>query len=78
MLNCVQLFAAPWTVAHQVPLSMEFFMQEYWNGLPFPPPGDLLDPWIKPTSPALASRFFTTELAGKPKEYYSAIVRNEL
>ena len=71
-------FVTPWTVARQTPLSMEFPRQVYWNGLPFPPPGDLLGPWIKPTSPALASRFFTTELAGKPKEYYPAIVRNEL
>ena len=50
-------------IAHQAPLSMEFSKQEYWSGLPFPPPGDLLDPVIKaasPESPALASRFFTT------------------
>ena len=37
----------PWTIAHQDPLSMEFFRQEYWNGLPFPPQGDLLDPEIE-------------------------------
>ena len=44
----------PWTVAHQAPLSVGFFKQEYWNGLPFPPPGDLPDPEIKPPgSPAL-------------------------
>ena len=46
----VWLFAAPWTVAHQAPLSMGFSRQEYWNGLPCPPPGDLPDPGIKPTS----------------------------
>ena len=40
---------------------MEFSRQEYWSGLPFPPPGDLPDPRIEPTSPALAGRFFTTE-----------------
>ena len=45
--------ATPWTVACQVPLSMRFPRQEYWNGLPFPPPGDLADPRIKPTSPEL-------------------------
>ena len=48
---------------------MEFSSQEYWNGLPFPPPGDLPDPEIKPTSPAshaLAGEFFTTEPPGKP------------
>ena len=40
-LSCVWLFATPWTVAHQVPLFMEFSRQNYWSGLPFPPPGDL-------------------------------------
>ena len=61
--------ATPWTVACQAPLSMGFPRQEYWSGLPFPSPGDLPDPGIKPTSPespALADRFFTTEPAGKP------------
>ena len=47
----VQLFATPWTVAHQAPLSVEFFRQEYWSGLPLPPPGDLPDPGIEPVSP---------------------------
>ena len=59
----VQLFATPWTVAHQAPLSMEFFRQEYWSGLPFPFPGDLPDPGIETmalASPALAGGFFTT------------------
>ena len=51
----------PWTVAHQAPLSMGFSRQEYWNGLPFPSPGDLPDPGIEPESPALAGRFFTAE-----------------
>ena len=55
-----------WTVAHQAPLSMEFPGQEYWNRLPFSSPGDLPDPGIKLTSPALAGRFFTTEPPGKP------------
>ena len=53
----------PWTVARQAPLSMEFSRQEYWSGVPLPPPGDLPDPGIEAaslTSPALASRFFTT------------------
>ena len=62
VLSCVQLFAAPWAVAHQAPPSMEFSRQEYWNGLPFPTPGDLPDPGIKPMSlafSALAGRFFT-------------------
>ena len=56
----VQLFVTPWTVAHQAPLSMEFSKQEYWSGLSFPSPGDLPDPEIEPSSPALARRFFTT------------------
>ena len=46
-------FETPWTVAHQAPLSMEFFRQEYWSGLPFPSPGDLPDPGIETASPAL-------------------------
>ena len=48
------------------PLSMEFFRQEYWSGLPFPPPGDLPNPGIEPTFPALAGRSFTAEPLGKP------------
>ena len=55
-----------WTVAHQAPLSMGFPRQEYWNRLPFSSPGDLPDPGIELTSPALAGRFFTTEPPGKP------------
>ena len=46
----VQLFATPWTVAHQAPLSMGFFRQEYWSGLPCPSPGDALNPGIELTS----------------------------
>ena len=69
MLNCVQLFVTPRTVALQGPLSMAFSRQEHWSGLPFPPLGDLPDPGIKLVSlasPALASGFFTTEPLGKP------------
>ena len=44
---------------HQAPLSMGFSRQEYWSGLPFPSPGDLPNPGIKPGSPAVAGRFFT-------------------
>ena len=60
----VQLFATPWTVALQTALSMGFYRQDYWSGLPFPSPGDLPNPGIEPTlsaSPALAGRFFTAE-----------------
>ena len=49
-----------WTVAHQAPLSMEFSRQEYWNGLPFPSPGDLPDPGIKPRSPTLQADALTS------------------
>ena len=62
-LSHVQLFAAPWTVAHHAPLSLGFSRQEYWSRLPLPSPGDLPDPGIEPAylaSPALASGFFTT------------------
>ena len=52
MLSHVQLFAAPWTVARQALLSMGFSRQEYWSGLPFPPPGELPNPGIEPESPA--------------------------
>ena len=67
MLSCfshVQFFATPWTVVHQASLSMEFSSQEYWNGLPFPSPGNLLDPGTEPRS--LIRRFFTTEPPEKP------------
>ena len=60
LLSRVQLFATPWTVAHQAPLSMGFPRQEYQSRLPFPSPGDPPNPGIKPASPALAGRFFFT------------------
>ena len=53
VLSRVRLFAALWTVAHQAPLSMEFSRQEYWNGLPYPPPEDLPNPGIEARSPTL-------------------------
>ena len=64
-LRHVRLFVTPWTVALQAPPSMGFSRQEYWSGLPCPPPGDLPDPWIEPASPALTGGFFTTEPPGK-------------
>ena len=51
-LSRVEPFVTPWAVAHQAPLSLEFCRQEYWSGLPFPSPGDLPNPGIKPKSPA--------------------------
>ena len=61
--SCVQLCATLCTVAPQVPLSMRFSRQGYWNGFPYPPAGDLPDPETEPVSlmsPALAGGFFTT------------------
>ena len=65
-LSRVRLFATPWTVAYQAPPSMGFSRQEYWSGLPFPSPGDLPDPGIKPRSPAFQANALTSELPGKP------------
>ena len=58
--------ATPWTTASQAPLSMGFPLQEYWSGLPFLSPGDLLDPAIKPVSPVLQAASLPTEPSGKP------------
>ena len=65
-LSPVQLFATPWTVAPQAPLSMEFFRQEYWGGLPFPSLGDLPNLGIKPGFPAWHADSLPSELPGKP------------
>ena len=74
-LSHVWLFVTPWTVARQAPLSMGFPRQEDWSGVPFTPPGDLLNPGIEPVSlvpPALAGRFFITCHLGRPiKQLYS-------
>ena len=62
-LSRVPLFETPWTVAYQAPPSMKFSRQEYWSGLPFPSPGELPNPGIKPmspVSPTLVGRFFAT------------------
>ena len=67
MLSYVWLFATPWTVVCQAPLSLEFSRQNYWSGLPFPSPRDVPNPGIKPepsVSPALASGFSTTDPPG--------------
>ena len=63
-LGCVQLFVTPWTVAHQPPLSIGFSRQEYWSGLPFPSPGGLPNPGIKPRSPALEADTLISEPPG--------------
>ena len=66
LLSHVQLFGTPWTVALQAPPSMGFSRQEYWSGLPFPSPGDLPDPGIRPRAPALQADALTSEPPGKP------------
>ena len=69
----VLLLATPWTVT---PLSMGFFWQEYWSGLPCPPPGVLFNPGIEPVapmSPALASEFFTTSVTWEAQELFGKL-----
>ena len=61
-------FATRWTVARQAPLSMGFPRQEYWKGLPFPSPGDLPDPGVKPASLALAGGSFIAEPQESPDD----------
>ena len=68
-LSRVQHFVTPWTVAHQAPPSMGFSRQEYWNGLPFPSPGDLPNPGIEPGSPALEADALNSESPGKPHSF---------
>ena len=64
-LSRVRLSVTPWTVAHQASPSMGFSRQEYWSGLPFPSPGDLSDPGIKPGSPSLEADALNSEPPGK-------------
>ena len=79
MLICsvISNSATWWTVGHQAPLSVGFSRQEYWRGLPFPSPGDLLNPGIECISPELSDEFFTTEPPGKSRVevYESKIFR---
>ena len=63
----VQLFPTPWTVTHQTPLSMGFSRQEYWSGLPFPPPGGPSQPRDRTCISCFAGGFFTTEPQVKPQ-----------
>ena len=71
--SSLALFATQWTVACQVPLSIGILWQEYLSGLLFPTPRGLPNPGIKPTSPALAGGFFTSEPPGKPFQIVSRI-----
>ena len=73
----VGFFETPWTVACQAPLSMEFSRQEYWSGLPFPPPGALPDSGIKPASPvspALQVDSLPAEPLGKPSYFIINVI----
>ena len=65
-LSRVWLFATPWTLVHQAPLSMRFPRQEYWNGLPFSSPGDLPDPGMEPGSPSLQADSLPSETPNWP------------
>ncbi|CAN0516354.1 unnamed protein product [Rangifer tarandus platyrhynchus] len=65
-LSRVRLFETPWTIADQAPPSMEFSRQEYWSGLPFPPPGDLPNPGIEPESPTLQADALILSQQGSP------------
>ena len=76
MLSCVCFCVTPWTVAHQASLSMGFSRQEYWSGLPCPPPGGFPDPGIKTASlvsPALAEVSLSLNYLGSPKNYNTAL-----
>ena len=65
LFSRVQLFATPWTVAYHTPPSLGFSREEYWSGLPFPPPEDLLHPVIEPRSPTLQADTLLSEPPGK-------------
>ena len=65
-LNCVWLFATPWTIAHLALLSMGFPRQEYWSGLPSPSPGDIPNLRVEPTSPALQADSSASNHQGTP------------
>ena len=65
-LSRLQLFATPWTIANQAPLSMGFSRQVYWSGLPLPSLGNLPDPGIEPRSPTLQTDTLLSEPPGKP------------
>ena len=70
---CLTLSRPPWAIASQAPLSLGFSRQEYWSGLPFPPPGDLPHPGIKPMFPALAGGFFITVSPGEPEHFIRSV-----
>ena len=69
MLSHIQPFLTLWTVAYQEPLSVGFSKQEYWSGLPCPPPGDLPNSGMEPRSPALQADSLPFEPRGKPSKH---------
>ena len=70
------LFATPWTVAHQAPLSMEFSRQEYWSELPCPSPGDLPDPEIEPRSPSWKADSLLSNLPGNLYLQFCSVIQS--
>ena len=73
--SCIQLFAIPWTVASQSSLPWEFSRPEYWSGQPFPSPGDLPNPGIKPRSPTLQVDSLLSEPPGKPNSLILDLIK---
>ena len=73
MIQIVYDSEIPWTVVYQAPPSMDFSRQEYWSELPFPSPGDLPNPGIKPRSPALQADALPSEPLGKPKIFFNGM-----
>ena len=69
LVSRVRFFATPWTVARQAPLSMGFSSQDYWDGFPFPSPGNLPDSGIKPRSPALQADSLPLSHLASPYKY---------
>ena len=70
--------SSPWAVAHQALLSMKFSRQEYWNGVPFPPSGNLDNPGVKPAFPALAGSFFITSTTWEAIDTWMKTSKNNL
>ena len=70
LFSCVELFETLWPVAHQAPLSMGFFRQEYWSGLPFPPSGNLPHLGMESKSPSLEADSLPLSHQGSPKSIY--------